>query len=153
MLKIIPDQTQALTRRGIAYIKIQKFQEAITDLEKANKQEPNNAQILCNLGLCKVRIKDTSGIKELNESISLDSTNYEAFYNRGLGNVMIRDNEGAIEDFEKAIKIKPDFGEAYFSIGLAKFQLGDKQGACNYWKQSVDKGYKRAQTIIDQNCN
>jgi tetratricopeptide (TPR) repeat protein len=153
LLKISPDQTQALTRRGISYIKIQKFQEALVDLAKANNQDPNNAQILCNIGVCKIRIKDASGIQELNQSILLDASNYEAYYNRGLGKLLLQDNEEAIKDFEKAINLKSDFGEAYFSIGLCKFQLGDKNSACKYWKQSVDKGYSRAQPIIDENCN
>ncbi len=135
------------------YLKLQKFLEAITDLEKANQKDPNNAQILCNLGLCKIRTRDTSGIKLLDKSISLDSSNYEAFYNRGLGKLLLQDNDKAIEDFEKVIALNGDFGEAYFSIGLCKFQLGDKESACKYWKQSVDKGYVRAQPIIDQNCN
>jgi len=153
LLSMFPQLNPPLTRRGISYIKIQKYQEGIADLEKANKQDPNNPQILCNLGLGKIGIKDTSGITDLNNSILLDSSNYEAYYNRGLGKILLGNSESSIQDFEHAIKLKPDFGQAYFSIGLAKFQLGLKEQACNFWKQSIDKGYKRAQVIIDQNCN
>lgn len=153
LLNVIPNETQALTRRGICYIKILQFQSALVDLEKANKQAPQNALILCNLGFCKVQLEDTSGINELNQSIVLDSLNYEAYYNRGLGRLILQNSLEAINDFEKAIGLYPEFGEAYFSIGLCKFQLGDKDGACEYWKQSVSKGYNRAQPIIDQNCN
>ncbi|MEI7597462.1 MAG: tetratricopeptide repeat protein [Bacteroidota bacterium] len=155
LLKVIPNQTEALTRRGITYVKIQKFQESVTDLEQANKQNPNNPLILCNLGLAKITLKDTSGIKDLDKSISMDSTNSSAFYNRGLGKLLIQESVAAIKDFEYAVKLKPDFGEAYFSIGLCKFQLGDKDSACMYWKLAVEKGYKneKAKIIIEQNCN
>ena len=152
LMKTFPNQTEGLTRRGISFIKISKFQEGLTDLEKANKQKPNNAEILCNLGLCKIAVKDVTGIKELDLSISLDSTNYGSYYNRGLGKLLIQEYHEAIKDFEKAIILKPDSGEAIFSIGMGKYALGDKENACKYWKKSVDKGYVRAQPIIDQNC-
>lgn len=152
LLAIIPNETQCLTRRGISLMKIQKIQEGLLDLEKADKQDPNNAKILCNLGLGKIASKDVSGIKELDQSIKIDSTDYIAFYNRGLGKILLLDFKSAITDFEKTIMLNPYAGEAYFSIGLCKFIQGEKESACNYWKKSFDYGYIRAQPMIDRNC-
>jgi tetratricopeptide (TPR) repeat protein len=152
ILELIPNEPQILTCRGVSLIKLQNFEDAIIDLEKSNKIKPGNAQTLSNLGLCKVRMKDASGIEYLNQALRIDSTDYQAYYNRGLGKLLILESLEAIKDFENSIIYRPGFGEAYFSIGIAKFQLGDLNEACEFWKLSVDYGYERAQMIIDQNC-
>jgi tetratricopeptide (TPR) repeat protein len=46
-------------------------------------------------------------------------TKYEAYYAIGFAYANLSKFEKAIEAYEKAIEIKPDFNEAYYSIGVA----------------------------------
>ncbi|MFM5956144.1 MAG: tetratricopeptide repeat protein, partial [Dolichospermum sp.] len=39
------------------------------------------------------------------------------------------DKQGAIDDYTQAIKINPNYAQAYGNRGIAKAQSGDKQGA------------------------
>ena len=152
LLEIIPNQPDVLARRGISYISIQKYELALIDLQNANSSRPNDPNILSNLGLCKITMQNSTGIKDLDKSISIDSLNYMAFYNRGLGKLLIKDNKGALQDFLNSLKLKSNNGESLCGVGIAKLQLGDKESACRYWQLSIEAGYKRAQILIDTNC-
>ena len=47
------------------------------------------------------------------------------------------DKRGAIADYTQAIRLKPDYADAYFNRGIAKYALGDKQGAIADLKQAT----------------
>lgn len=50
-------------------------------------------------------------------------------YSLGLAHLGLKQKEQAVADFEKAIRLKPDFPEAYFNLGLALWQLGRAEAA------------------------
>ena len=47
------------------------------------------------------------------------------------------DNQGAIADYNQAIKLKPDNAEAYYNRGGIKMSTGDNQGAINDLRQAA----------------
>ena len=47
------------------------------------------------------------------------------------------DYQGAISDLNQAIKIKPDFADAYNGRAVAKYKLGDNQGAIADYNQAI----------------
>ena len=57
------------------------------------------------------------------------SSNAEAYNNRGLAKYELGDKKGAIADYNEAIRINPNFAKAYYNRGTAKYELGDKKGA------------------------
>jgi tetratricopeptide (TPR) repeat protein len=61
--------------------------------------------------------------------LGLDSNYVEAYNNRGVTKFLLKDNAGAIADFDKAITLKPSFAEVYYNRGLAKSELQDYAGA------------------------
>ena len=69
--------------------------------------------------------------------------------------VMIRQNAGifeAIEIFNKAIKIRPSSGDAYFNRGISKINSGDVSGACADWQQAKKSGNNYASSFINKHC-
>lgn len=53
----------------------------------------------------------------------------EMIYNRGMMRSRLGDREGAIQDFNRAIDLNPDYGEAYTNRGAEKDEMGDYSGA------------------------
>jgi tetratricopeptide (TPR) repeat protein len=49
--------------------------------------------------------------------------------NRGATGSKLGDNQGAIADFNAALKINPNYAEAYNNRGFARYKLRDNQGA------------------------
>ena len=61
----------------------------------------------------------------------------DSFFNSGLDKQKKGDNEGAIADYDKAIKLKPNFAEAFNSRGNARSDLGDNQAAIDDYDQAI----------------
>ena len=53
----------------------------------------------------------------------------EAYYNRGLAHSKNGELELAIEDYTKAIELKPDYADAYYYRGGAWLRLGEHEKA------------------------
>jgi Flp pilus assembly protein TadD len=47
------------------------------------------------------------------------------------------DNPGAIADLNEAIRLQPDYAEAYYGRGKIRSKLGDKQGAILDYREAV----------------
>ncbi|MEO6863766.1 MAG: tetratricopeptide repeat protein, partial [Microcoleus sp.] len=52
-----------------------------------------------------------------------------AYYSQGLARANQGDLKGAVDDFSKAISLKPDYADAYFKRANAKYDLGKKAEA------------------------
>ena len=53
----------------------------------------------------------------------------ETYYNRGLAHSEKGEVELAIEDYTKAIELKPDFADAYFKRSRAWLRIGEEEKA------------------------
>ena len=52
------------------------------------------------------------------------------------------DHQGAIDDFNKAIEIDPQYAYAYINRGIARKLIIDLEGACRDWRKAADFGFK-----------
>ena len=60
--------------------------------------------------------------------------------NRGNTKYHLRDYQGAIADYTKAIEINPQYALNYINRGIAKGMSGDHYGACSDYKKAVSVG-------------
>lgn len=56
-------------------------------------------------------------------------TNVEDFFYRGVDKVERGNYQGAMVNFDQALRLKPNFAEAYYNRGLARSHLRNLQGA------------------------
>ncbi|MEA3451547.1 MAG: tetratricopeptide repeat protein, partial [Bacteroidota bacterium] len=71
--------------------------------------------------------------------------------NLGTARFQLEDYTGAIDAYNEAIKIKPEYGFAYSNRGSAKELTKDFKGACKDWKKAVELGIKEAENYL-QDC-
>lgn len=61
----------------------------------------------------------------------------EAFLTKGLEKYERQGYRGAIEDYDQAIQLKPDFASAYNNRGIVRSELGDKNGEIEDYDQAI----------------
>lgn len=61
-----------------------------------------------------------NAISRLKSSIDLDSTIFETHYNLGIAYTQAEKYPEAIETFQNALKLKPDFTDTYYSLAVAQ---------------------------------
>ena len=62
----------------------------------------------------------------------------DTFNSRGNAKSNLRDFAGAIPDYDKAIKLKPDYAFAFNNRGVAKDDLGDLAGAMQDYDKAIE---------------
>lgn len=58
-------------------------------------------------------------ICRLRSSIDLDTSIFETHYNLGVALLEVKEYKDAIESFNNAIKLKPEFADSYYSLAIA----------------------------------
>lgn len=107
--------------KNIAYIlKSQgKTEEALVAVQEARKTYPNDINLILTQADIYFQLKDMSKYGELmEEAISVDPNNPQLFFNLGV----ISFNQGKVEEarknYEKAIELQEDYGDAYLNLAI-----------------------------------
>ena len=100
---------------------------------------------------CEVKVSTSGGanvqpsetVKESPVSSSSPNTDKgspkdgEDYTNRGVDKYKSGDKQGAIADYNEAIRLNPNLAQAYINRGVAKFESGDKQGAITDYNEAI----------------
>jgi tetratricopeptide (TPR) repeat protein len=77
----------------------------------------------------------------------------EAYHNRGNLRVMIKDLNGALEDFNEALSVDENLSITYFNRGVLRILIGDPYEGCMDIQKSRELGYEEAIDKVDLYCN
>ena len=61
----------------------------------------------------------------------------ENFFDRGLARQNQEQSQAAIDDFDQAIKLKPDYADAYYGRGNTRYIVGNIKGAITDYNQAI----------------
>jgi len=125
VIKKSPGKARGYNNRGNAYHNIGRFDQAITDFDKAIQIQPayeayynrrGNAYLAKGLS--------DQAVLDYNQAIQIEPDYSEALFGRG--NAYLSQNllDQAVSDYTKAIQIKPDYVEAYNNRAIAYHDQG-----------------------------
>ncbi|MEI6122377.1 MAG: hypothetical protein WCQ95_01995 [Bacteroidota bacterium] len=128
-------------------------------VESKNKQSyvvvpiSKTAQELFDQGIMRIKEKEyNAAIEKFTLLIRINPEDADAYAFRGQAKCYQLRFTEALEDFNKALILQPEFAEVYDMRGVCKAELGDKEGACQDWKLSYEKGYDPAFKLIEKFC-
>lgn len=147
-LKINPNESSVLNRRGLAKMYNNDLYGAISDLDRAKEFADSTLlpTVYNNLGLAKYYLGDNEGAKnDYLKALDADSTN--RMYNMNMGLLMIR-----LQDFESAeaytttsIKSDSALANAYYYRAVAKAQMQEYEGAIEDYNKAGELGVDLAE--------
>lgn len=81
--------------------------------------------------------RDLDATALLEKAISVDPTNYKAYYN--LGNIQLKGNKyySAVASYNKCLKIKKDFSYAWYNLGNAYLALDEYSKAKSAFMRAI----------------
>ena len=115
-LKIDENLVNSRFHLGVAYHRLQKYQEALNQLSKALLLNPDDKQIHIMQGIVYQDMKDNRmAINDFNEAIAIDPQCTEGYFRRGVSKFYMHNNNDAIDDLNTAeimLKEETNFSES-----------------------------------------
>ncbi|GAB3764076.1 tetratricopeptide repeat protein [Spirosoma pomorum] len=81
--------------------------------------------------------KFREAIESLNKAIESNDENAEAFNSRGVAYFELKEYSNASLDYDKAVKLAPDFYRPYYNRGLLKMAQNDPTGALKDYSDAI----------------
>ncbi|MCK4763659.1 MAG: sulfatase-like hydrolase/transferase [Candidatus Aminicenantes bacterium] len=136
---------------GVAYYKTGKFDLALRSYTGALEIDNNYAAVYNNIGSLylsafiknKDRPSYNIAMENFDKAIAIDPRLHSAYNGRGAANLFGNRVEQAVADWKKAIEIKPDFIDPYFSIGITCLKTGDKAAALKNFLLLKERHYSK----------
>ena len=106
----------AYNNRGIVQMHQKRLDDAIKDFEKALEIKPDYSPAASNIsGIYFQKEEYQKALEYANKAIQINNRNASAFVNRGLAREMLRNMNGACEDWRKAKELGAELGRKYYS--------------------------------------
>lgn len=148
---ICPDSGNYYSYLGMALSGAGKTDSAEDVMKSALKHDSTNYFVYYAQGVVYQNAKNLNdAFKSLSKAISLNPNALEAYIHRADVCEDQGNESSAVYDYNQIIRIKPNYGEAYYKIALYRQKLG--QDACSYFKKAADFGVDDAQPYVDD-CN
>ena len=137
-IKQYPDKPSQYNNRAAARFKLQDYNGALTDLNKALELSPNYPDAHYNRGLVKLKQKNYAGaIDDFKEVTNIVPKDHNAYYNSALAKYFSGKKEEALADLDKALKLSPDFEWALCNSGCIKTELGKTDEAIQLLTKAI----------------
>ena len=129
------------------------YYAAIEDFDQATSYDRHDTYAYIIRGYTKIRLADfesdkgnieearslyKTAIIDCGAAIELDAKNPYRYHTRGVAKAKLDDYNGAIEDFDKTINLKPDFARAYYNRALVKVLIRQKREAKADFKKAKE---------------
>ena len=138
LLKVNPDNADALHLLGLIYYKTENYDLAIQHIEKAVKFNPADADAYYNLGNAhEAKGQLDEAITYYQKAIDLDPTFAEAHNNLGFALYSKGQLDEAIMYHQRAIELRPNFPEAYNNLGFALHDKGKLEETIRCYQKAL----------------
>lgn len=152
-LKLQPKHVKTIYNRGRCYQELGQYEKALRDFTRVIEIDANSENALLSIGQEMYRKEDyESTIFYGDKVLQRDPNNAMAYYLKGRAKHkqgLIRD---ALHNYNSAINLSPDLGEAYLHRSALKLYLKQNRGACADLRKAVTLNVEGAEDALSKNC-
>ena len=124
--------------RGIIYYNAGEYDNAVTELQTAIKDDPTNAEIYFYLGKCYMEKKFTDAVDAFKQAVDLDPQYTEAYYHLGMVYNKLDMYREAIAALRQVLQIEEDHPGALLQIGIAYAMIKEYRAAVTMLEKAAD---------------
>ncbi|MBF0446208.1 MAG: tetratricopeptide repeat protein [Magnetococcales bacterium] len=138
ILQVAPNHIDAINLLGVIAQKINRYDLAVLQFERAIKIDSGIALLYFNLGISHCALGNNSeGIINLKKAIAINPEYAEAY--SSLGNALTATGKlkQAVDVLQKAVAIKADFAEAHSNLGNALKAQGSLSQAVTCYQKAI----------------
>ncbi len=154
-IQLKPDFDESYVQRALLFRKSHQADSALADLTRALQLNPKNGQALQLRGDVNFDLQHyDEAMADLNQA-AVYSKDFLIYVRRGRIEYLLKKYDSAVDDYTRAIQIKPDVGEWYFFRGLCKaLQKPDDyvHDACFDFGKAREFGYDLSGTGVENYC-
>ena len=152
-LKLKPRHVKSIYNRGRCYQELGDYAKAMVDFNKVVDLDEHNEHALLSIGQEMYRQEDYESAAYFSEKVIVKHRdNAMAHYLQGRANHKQGKVKDALGNYNKAINISPEFGEAYLHRGALKLYLKQKTGACQDLRKAATLKVEGAEQALKKNC-
>ncbi|WP_392530248.1 tetratricopeptide repeat protein [Nostoc sp. C117] len=108
-IKLVPEEVEYLTVRGMTYCQIQRHQEALQDFNRVIELNPNYQWAIANRGIAyRVMKRYQEALQDFNRAIQLDPNDQWALAHRGVIYRFMERYSESLQDLNRAIQLDPN---------------------------------------------
>jgi len=133
---------------SLSAVKIQqnKFEDALTILNKADQLYPGGPNIFNNMGYAYAALGNyDKAINYYDRAILIDPNTSSYYNNRARARFNLKDYQGSLTDFNTALDLDPGLHDAYLNRGIVKLNLSDFNGAISDFNTAINYNANSAQ--------
>ena len=152
--------------RGLAYEQLKAYEEAYRDYSRAIEIVTRfGAAYLARGRLMALQDRHEKAVLDFDRAIEfagavvMDEAGFifaldrsDAFYDRGLSKLELRDYNRAIEDFDRTLALDAGYARAYRGRGLARLGRGEQRPGCDDLAKSCELGFQGSCTLSAERC-
>ena len=149
-IRLKPQMSEAHYNLGLAYLGADMYQEAIDEFKQAIKLKPAFSDAHFQLGKTLYKMgKYAEAASEFKKCLK-SGNSFEAYLNLGSCYMKTDDVPSAIEQFKKAIELKPNSAEAHYDLGAAYMNQEKYKEAMDLFQQTLklDPSYRDARIML-----
>jgi len=129
---------------GEAALRQQKWEEAAAQLKQCLELNPNFDQAMTGLARALIGLGSPDQAREwVDKALKINPQNYRAWYELGVIEAKT-DKPAAIEAYEKAVSIQPNFAPLRRDLGMLQFEQKNYPEAAKHLSKAVELGVNEA---------
>ncbi len=156
-LKLDPQNAGAYANMGEAYVRQQRYADAVKAFQTALGINPNglgaSVHFYYGAALLELRRLDEA-IEEFTATISLDPQRADAYYYLATALRLAGRRESAAAVFQQALGVNPRYVEAMVDLGLTLAELGRQKEAVSVYRSAISRApAEKRNVLIKANYN
>ncbi|MBF0445620.1 MAG: tetratricopeptide repeat protein [Magnetococcales bacterium] len=139
IIKKVPNHIDAINLLGLIAQKINRYDLALEQFQRAINIDPNIAILYYNMGTSLYQLdRKEESVSVVKKSISMDPNYPEAYSSIGNTLTELGELDEAVENLQKAITIKPDFADAHYNLAIALKKQGKWDEAVTHFQKATN---------------